>query len=209
MLGNDWNKSAWHGTTKENAEEIKKYGFKENNVNLEAEELRNPNDLGGGIYFYIDSIYGRGYELASKYAHKYKDRIAKRQQCGIEIIEADISTVSTNLLDLDDDETNNFFIEFSEKHEEDRQKVVHKLKNDGAKQRKNYDGIMIELFIKKVNEQNSDGVVQVVKKATHTNFDDCISNFHNGIELCVRDTSCIKLKDEESVNNGDEFKKFF
>lgn len=208
MLGNALSISAWHGTTQENAGEIKKNGFTWNAVDLRGSNFRNPNDLGGGVYFYIDSVYGKGRDLAYKYAHQYRDDVAKKQRCSIEIIEAEISMENDRLLDLDDIETKLLYTEFSKKHEIERQRAIYRLKNDGAKRRKNYDGIMVELFIQHINKQNPSGSVQAVQKETFTNFDGCISNFDNGVELCVRDTSCINLKDKGRVSDGNEFKKF-
>jgi hypothetical protein len=143
MLGNALSISAWHGTTQENAGEIKKNGFKWNAVDLRGSNFRNPNDLGGGVYFYIDSVYGKGRDLAYKYAYQYRDDVAKKQRCSIEIIEAEISMENDRLLDLDDIETKLLYTEFSKKHEIERQRAIYRLKNDGAKRRK----IMTELWL--------------------------------------------------------------
>lgn len=208
MLTDTLNIRAWHGTTQENADGIRRYGFNKIEIDFRSTDLRNPNDLGEGIYFYIDSTYELGHKLANKYAHQYRDKIAKQQKCSIETIEVEISLEKSKLLDLDNEDTKQFFIDFSKKHETERNKLIYSLKNDGAKRRKNYDGIMVELFVRHINKQVPNGVVQAVQKETYTMFDNCISNFPNGKELCVRDSICINLRDKEKINNGNEFKKF-
>ncbi|HEM3702039.1 TPA: hypothetical protein U1D11_000505 [Streptococcus suis] len=199
---------AWHGTTQSFAKKIRIEGFEKTTIDFSAVELRNPNDLGGGVYFYIDSVYSRGLTIATKYAHNYRDKIAKKQRCSIEIIEVTIDVQSHLLLDLNDKKTEQMFVEFSQKHEAERNKIKGRLRNDGASRRRNYDGIMVELFVHHINKQLPDGEVQAVQKYTHTSFDGVISNFPNGAELCVRDVSCIKLQKKEKKVYGDEFKRF-
>lgn len=142
-----------------------------------------------------------------KYAHKYRNEIAKQQRCQIEVINVSIKIEDDYLLDLDDDDTSDLFIKFQKEHERQRSRVVNNLRNDGASRRKNYDGIMVELFARHINKQLPDGSIQAVLKDTITIFDNIISNFPNGKELCVREMDCIKIKDEEK-DYGNEFKKF-
>jgi len=198
---------AWHGTTQVNAKSIRNKGFNRSEVDFNNTSIRNPNDLGGGVYFFIDSRYSEGRKMAEKYAHKYRNEIAKQQRCQIEVINVSIKIEDDYLLDLDDDDTSDLFIKFQKEHERQRSRVVNNLRNDGASRRKNYDGIMVELFARHINKQLPDGSIQTVLKDTITIFDNIISNFPNGKELCVREMDCIKIKDEEK-DYGNEFKKF-
>lgn len=200
---------AWHGTTQYNAQKIRQEGFNKTTIEFHDSGFRNPNDLGAGVYFYIDSKYNSGQKMAMRYAHQYRDTIAKRQNCSLETLEVNVAIKDSMLLNLDDADTNDIFIEFSKKHESERDRIRYRLTNDGANRRKNYDGIMVELFIRHINAQLRDFEVQAVQKATCTIFDGIISNFPNGVELCVRDTDCIRLKEREKTDHGNEFKRFF
>lgn len=208
MLTDNLNIRAWHGTTQENARSIRCNGFNKTEINFGNSNFRTPNDLGEGVYFYIDSVYELGSYLANKYAHRYRDKVAKQQNCSMDVIEVVVTLESSQLLNLDDEDTKKIFIDFSKKHERERQKIIYNLKNDGAKRRQNYDGIMVELFVRHINQQLRNGKVQAVQKETYTFFDNSISNFPNGVELCVRDIACINLQNKEKVKNGNEFKKF-
>ncbi|NQI71792.1 hypothetical protein HO913_01655 [Streptococcus suis] len=199
---------AWHGTTQKNAQQIRNQGFKKTTIDFNETNLRNPNDLGEGIYCFIDSMYGNGKQMAARYAHSYRDSIAKKQGCSIEVIEVEAAVQSSMMLDLDDADTREIFIQFSQKHEMERTKIQYRLRNDGANRRKNYDGIMVELFVRHINKQLKENAVQAVKKDTCTIFDGIISNFPNGTELCIRDTTCVALIEKEKMSHGDEFKKF-
>ena len=67
----------------------------------------------------------------------------------------------------------------------------------------------MELFIGKIHDQcGSQTKIKVVSKNTVTILKGEISNFPNGTELCVRDTSCINIKGDNNGNTGNEFKKF-
>lgn len=195
----------WHGTTQKNEESIIKNGFKNLKTDFSKNEVRVPNDLGNGIYFYIDFRKTSGKTLAQKYVRSYRDRIAREQKCSFSVIEAEITCEDECLLDMDEFENLKMFYEFNEKHTSTRNQMITKLKSDGAKKRKNYDGIMMELFIREIHKQFKE--VKVVKKDTNTIFESEISNFANGTELCVRNLECVKLR-SKGENNGNEFKKF-
>lgn len=69
---------------------------------------------------------------------------------------------------------------------------------------------MIELFVRHIDKQNSEGKIQAIQKETYTPFGMTrdISNFPNGKEICVRELECITLKERKGFSNGSEFKKF-
>ncbi|MGQ7354653.1 hypothetical protein ACTGXY_07445 [Streptococcus suis] len=104
---------AWHGTTQKNAQQIRNQGFKKTTIDFNNTNLRNLNDLGEGIYCFVDSMYGNGKQMAARYAHSYRDSIAKKQGCSIEVIEVEAAVQSSMMLDLDDADTREIFIQFS------------------------------------------------------------------------------------------------
>lgn len=203
--------TGFHGTTQQNANQIRREGFKVSKIDWSKPDLRNPNDLGEGVYFFQDfrKENGSGRKMAFSYAYHYKDKVAQKQKCSIEVLEANITVSSDNFLDMDSSDNLELFYSFKDKHKHEREKIKRRLKQDGSFKRKNYDGIMMELFISKIHEQyGSQTKIKVVGKNTVTILKGEISNFPNGTELCVRDTSCIKIKGVNNGNTGNEFKKF-
>jgi len=49
--------TGFHGTTQQNANQIRRAGFKVSKIDWSKPDLRNPNDLGEGVYFFQDFLF--------------------------------------------------------------------------------------------------------------------------------------------------------
>ncbi|MDN6162429.1 MAG: hypothetical protein L0I79_06620 [Atopostipes sp.] len=186
----------WHGTTKKRKTDIEKSGFTFEKFDFSSPEINIPNDLGQGIYFYTFFKGETGEQNAYKYVHQFRDQIIAKEKSSSVVLKAKLKCVNLNLLDLDDNETKEYLLEFKKKYKQQVATYVNRVKKSGAAKRKNLDGILIELFIRKIEEQYFAKVghsIKIIKKETNTEFDGIRSNFPNGTELCVRDVSCICL----------------
>src|SRR5699024_4389373 len=175
--------------------QIQRFDFSSPKINI-------PCDLGQGVYFYTDFNGETGKKNALKYTHQFKDKIREKEHRSHVVIKARLKCFDENLLDLDNPENVEIFLTFRNKLDKELKKYINRLKNTGAARRKNYDGIVIELFIRKVSQQYKDKEnqnIKIIKKKTNTEFDHIRSNFSNGTELCVRDISCICLLNKEVI----------
>ena len=65
----------WHGTTRESSEKIMQAGFRFEEYIFGKSNQRLPNDLGAGIYFFVeDDHLENPQSLAYKYVLNYKNR---------------------------------------------------------------------------------------------------------------------------------------
>lgn len=175
----------YHATGKEFLDSIKQNGFKK-----KTSAKSFPNDLGNGIYFYIDrpKYEGEAKNNAKNYAEKYKSNYKE-----IVVLEVDILKDSDKVLDFNDNETADALEKFIKCNEENIYKEFEKFEKFlGATKRGNLDGIAIELFIEYFNLP-----VDIVFKNTFTKFNNNykISSFTNGKEACVRNENIIIMKD--------------
>lgn len=175
----------YHGTSQKNLNFIKNLGFRKK---WSANSF--PNDLGIGVYFYLDRIEGEAKENARKYVVRYK-----KEYFGKVIIEVPILVGETKILDFNIKEAMDSLEEFIRENGSRIKKELEKYDNNSkAFKRGNFDGIAIDLYI-----EYFEAIVDVILKDTFTSFDDYkISNFVNGREMCVKnndiiDTSTIRV----------------
>ncbi|MGY0186384.1 hypothetical protein [Lactococcus petauri] len=180
------NFKGYHGTGRKTASEIKNQGF-----NFK-QNMKFPNDLGDGVYFFIQR---NEIDFPEKNAKNYVYSFKSEERLKSLLI-AEISIDDDKLLDLNEEEIQT---EFDSIRNEYLDKIKTELKKYpdtwGAKQRGNYDGIVLNILLESRN-MKPDGVL----KDTYTPFLDFkseknsgyrISNFPNGRELCVRNIDTI------------------
>ncbi|BAP84795.1 hypothetical protein LOOC260_102170 [Paucilactobacillus hokkaidonensis JCM 18461] len=169
----------FHGTGIDNATKIMNNGF------TIAKSNKVPNDLGTGVYFYINSAFTFSpIMMAKNYSIVYK-RISKAK---ITVLQAEIDEEAT-LIDFD---LKSNLIELVKYRDANFDKIKNILntveKGNGLAARGNLDGIVIELF-KTYLEEKYNVRVDGVKKNTFTPQHDLYkykqSNMPNGRELCV------------------------
>lgn len=185
----------WHGTTKANKKEILKSGFNFETYDFSNESPLVPNDLGEGVYFFGEFYNKDGRERAQEYAKRYKGS-------GNHIIKTIIKYESNKILDLDNQENLDFFIQVIDIFENEFTEAVNNISRDRKKQarvkRGNFDGIYIELLLKRIEEET--GIqIDIVKKKTFTptlkRKEQKLSNFPNGQEICVKNLNVINIEE--------------
>lgn len=174
----------YHGTNQKSFHYIQKNGFKK-----KVSDISFPNDLGDGIYFYIDRgvANSEAIENARKYVKKYKYNYN-----GKIVLEVPICVEENKVLDFNDKDTSQslecFITENREKIDEELNKYN---RLSAVFKRGNFDGIAIELYIDYFKAN-----VDLVLKDTFTKFDDYkTSNFCNGREVCVRNMEAISISE--------------
>lgn len=193
------NKKGWHGTTTKAAEIIKDQGFELTPYKFNFNKSRIPNDLGNGVYFYLeDDILDNPKEVAYKYVKIYKSDIMKDENSSPKVLGATIKFPDANFLDMDERDNMSALIAIKKQMEREVYSQVQKLYPDGAFRRGNLDGLFIELLIEKFKrDKNID--IQIVTKYTFTNLQEKIgnfkiniSNFPNAREVSVRKLDLIE-----------------
>lgn len=177
----------YHGTTKENAEEI----IKTQSFHVPIEDIDNARtmvpDLGYGVY-----TYGQDKTMSScpkhnalMYAKKYKDKQSNR--FSVLIVELN-DDPNITFMDLDDEEERKTLQIIFRELRYRANAIYDNIKDSGAKRRHNLDGILIELAFKK----NKLGKCDILAKETFTDFEGKeISNFVNGREVVIRNCNII------------------
>lgn len=175
----------YHGTSQRNLNFIKKYGFRK-----KVSDSSFPNDLGLGVYFYLDRTKNEAKENAHKYVVRYK-----KDYFGKIIIEVPVSVEDSKILDFNIKEAMDSLEEFIQENGSRIKSELEKYDTESrAFKRGNFDGIVIDLYIEYFNM-----MVDIILKDTFTSFDEYrVSNFVNGREICVKneeviDTSNIKV----------------
>lgn len=172
----------YHGTNKKNFDKIdtpKK--FKHNKL---------PNDLGNGIYFFInrketveEAIINAELYL-KRWKPNYRDKI---------IVEVLINLYKEKILDLDDGNNQEIFNLFIEENEENIYNEIQSLDSSNSFNRGQMDGLILEMMIKYFDLN-----LQAIIKETYTQFDESKirkrSNIPNGREMCLKDYNAIKSK---------------
>lgn len=175
----------FHGTSKEKADLVLKDGFK-------ISKTKNvPNDLGTGIYFYIDSEFGEPPEIM---ARNFCCIFRKVPKTKVNIIKSEINE-SAMLLDFDIKSNLVELSKFRNENLDNVKSILKSLENgNGLKKRGNLDGIAIELYVNYLNEKYATQIAGV-KRSTFTRNEEVIkykaSNIPNGKELCIYETSYI------------------
>ena len=172
---------AYHGTKIENKEKIESESFSISNT-----PDRIPNDLGNGIYFFLDkgSNYKNPKEMAESFVKNYRE-CSNDEHIIFKVTVSD----EAKLIDYNDADNAALF----EKFRNENLNIILKHYNSfvynskiksssipGSLKRANLDGIVFELLR---NKAHYDGVV----KDTYTPQDKKYnkSSFSNGRELCL------------------------
>lgn len=188
-----YNVKGYHGTIKSSSDSIYVNGFDYHQYDInDFESERVPNDLGFGIYFFIDNekIRSQGFKNAKNYAEKYvkKENIDK-----VTIVVADLNFNSHRFLNLDESDNQEYFLHIMKNNETAANMIWSKTVKGEHKKRKIFDGIFIEMLIDDIEEQ-MDETIQGVQKDTFSSLGSARrSNFHNTTEIAVREIDCIKI----------------
>lgn len=175
-------KIGYHATNLSNSLKIIESGFRWRKDAL-------PNDLGDGIYTYIEDGYNCPKENATKYASVYRN---KNKNDDIKVFEIVVSTTEEKILDLNDSDNEAILAKFSKSNIELIDEKIKKMYRHTAKFRRgNFDGLVIEMFLE-FHELYPD----IIIKDTYTKFKDIpdykLSNIRNGREMCIRNKDSIK-----------------
>lgn len=189
----------YHGTTKSNLDCIfeKKIisipSFKIDSTFSMPKNQRLVNDLGMGFYLFLsDDVYNfDGIHNARRYALKYKN--------DSKVLKVAINDEGINVLDLNSPSTRKIFIQLREKFFTNMYYHYNvSIKDDGAKNRANLDGLLLEVLIRyKFNNQ-----IDCVICDSYTPFynqHSQLSNIPNGRELCLRNMNLINWDECEEV----------
>lgn len=181
--------TAYHGTSKENAERILKEGFR-----IQRDSQQYPNDLGHGIYGYIDSEpqHGDVYFMrsAKENAALFARQIRKIPDDQIEVLRIRISLKLDNYLDLNEINNRNEMLKAFEREMKSALKFAsNQYKVNRTSKRGQTDGVLLEYL----NEKGSLKLPDVLIKDTYTRFYGGLSNFSNGREIVVRKESVIQM----------------
>lgn len=145
------------------------------------------NDLGNGFYCYIDGdndLLSPAIINAKRYAKTYKSKKGTPR-----VLKLDISVLESKILNLTNDTTlHSFQLLLKEVTSLAFQEYQDRLKTkSGAAKRNNRDGFKIEYVINHELIQEP----SVIIMDTHTDFDHIRSNFNNGREMVIRDSSVV------------------
>lgn len=188
----------WHGTTTKQAEKIKKVGFNFNEYEFDVDNQRLPNDLGAGVYFFVEKEFLENPKhLAKRYVEIYKDNILKREKSSPIVLQAVIKFDEDNCLDFDNQDNFEDMITLKKTLKRELYDEVNRFTSGGIVNRGNFDGLLIEAMIKKFFKKGI--IINIVSKSTFTNIEDSFgkhkirhSNFPNGKEIAVRDVNLIE-----------------
>ncbi|GGA72488.1 hypothetical protein [Salinicoccus roseus] len=195
-----YNVKGYHGTVASSATDIISNGFEYRTYDInDYKGKRLPNDLGFGIYFYLDNpkISKKALDNAKDYAIKYKKKL---NTDSVSVIVADISICEDSHLDLDEADNLEYYLGIQNTNQQRAEEIWAKSKQDGQRKRKMLDGIFIEMMILDLEEAIGRSI-KTVQKETFTSFGRAQrSNFFNGTELTVRDANILKV--ERTINYG-------
>lgn len=192
----------FHGTLACNVASIKRDGFKRNGsrkgLNLYGKGHRVPNDLGEGIYFFIEG-YDSPDEIARKYVEYNKSQLLVRNNTSVEIIKVKVTQNDNEYLDFDERDNLQSLHKFRTRFEEIIKELIKRSDHqDGAYKRGNFDGYVVDLLVMRI-EQEKKLQIKSVSRATYTKIDSeqQRSNIPNGKELCVKCSNCIQFIEDE------------
>lgn len=195
----------YHGTKPQIANNI----LKDKNVIVHKFEItgdwllvrgqRLPNDLGQGLYLFLDDVdrgFG-GFDNSKSYARIYKRDVSKK----ISVLKFVINESNLKVLKLYDERSIKFFNQYKKKYYDRLKTNLKNLKDDGAFNRYNLDGIFLEHLLQ--YHKNFSTINAVTNYTfTPTTEDKPISSVPNGRELCLRDINLLNWDDTEEVYNG-------
>lgn len=191
----------YHGTTPLNAKSI----IGTNKIEVESFSItsdvvipsgqRLPNDLGQGLYLFLNDelLAFDGKECAKQYAQKWRNR-----QNNIAIIQFCFDDNELSILDFNLPENSKKFIKLRAKLYRKIEQSLTTFIQTRSLKRANLDGIFIEYLVQHGLKIKVDGIV----KDTYTPFyssRSTLSNFPNGREFCLRDTSVINWETTKEV----------
>lgn len=184
--------TGWHGTTKKAKDSILQEG--KFNITDSSKSKRVPNDLGDGIYFFADYIKSDPKKIAFGYAKKYKSKIIQRDNTSVACLKAKIEAKDEEVLDLDEPSIREYLMQLNERYSYEISRKFKSANNDGAKERGNQDGYLVNILI----DNQRDLEIKVVTMATYTPLSNMpsVSNFPNCREICVRDNDSIEIIEE-------------
>lgn len=191
----------YHGTKPQNAKDILNNNsvvvtpFKITTDFVIPSGQRLPNDLGQGLYLFLDSDKPKfdGKQCAKLYAHRWRNEDNKVSLILFDIDESDIFS-----LDLNKQENAEKFIEIRNKLVQRVEQRLTTFKEGKILDRANIDGIFIEYLVQHFLENKVDLII----KDTYTPFyssRNTLSNFSNGRELCLRNMGLINWEETKEV----------
>ncbi|MBJ6745705.1 hypothetical protein JEQ21_04360 [Streptococcus sp. 121] len=192
----------YHGTTPQNAQmilqakEIKITPFTIKSDVVIPSGQRLPNDLGQGLYLFLDDeLLGfDGKECAKKYAHRWRNQGNK-----ISLIQFHFDETVLNILDLNNPENLRRIVELRSKLYQRIEQSLTTFQQNKSLKRANLDGIFIEFLVQHaLSGQQVDGII----KDTFTPFyseKQALSNVPNGRELCLRNVDAINWEATKEV----------
>ncbi|WP_338342524.1 hypothetical protein [Fructobacillus fructosus] len=175
--------TAYHGTSRKNARKILTEGFR-----IEKGRQRYPNDLGHGIYGYLDSSPEKGdvyfMQTAKENALLFAKQIRKVPEKQIVVLKLTIQIDIQNYLDLNQLVNRNHVLHLYQKIIGGVLRDIKKeYVSDRISRRRQMDGVVLE----KLNQVGIISLPPVVIKDTFTRFNGILSNFTNGREIVIRD----------------------
>jgi hypothetical protein len=172
---------AYHGTTRENKQAILEQGFR-----IRRYQNQVSNDLGDGIYFYVDSMYEtHPKQMAVNFVMDYR-------QCpreDIRVLKVNVSD-DAQLINLEQQEWRICLDQFRNQNLERIERELSEYSpGNGLKKRGNIDGLVIQLFLMYLKRHGKIQHIDGVEKDTFTKFPSLsqykLSHFPNGTELCL------------------------
>ena len=191
----------YHGTKPQNAKDI----LNNNSVVITPFKItadfvipsgqRLPNDLGQGLYLFLDSDKPKfdGKQCAKLYAHRWRNEDNKVSLILFDIDESDIFS-----LDLNKQENAEKFIEIRNKLAQRVEQRLKTFKEGKILDRANIDGIFIEYLVQHFLENKVDLII----KDTYTPFyssRNTLSNFSKGKKYCCRNMRTINWEKTKEV----------
>lgn len=180
--------TSYHGTGDKSAKEIIKGNF------TVSKFPTFPSDLGYGVYTYVDienykiKFVDNAISNAKKYVERFKEERWKNDS--VSIIEIDCRFDTGSLLNFNDFEVYNSFLRNYQQVFNAALAALPGYREGKAKRRKQYDGVVLEYLIK----HHLIGEPDVIIMDTYTDFKNVKSNFNNGTEFVIRNTSVITDK---------------
>lgn len=157
-----------------------------------------PNDLGVGLYMFVDdSLNGfQGLENAKQYARVYRNSNKK-----IGVIKFKINSDNLTILDLNNPKTTKVFNEYKNQYYQVLKNSLGGFKRNKSFHRYNLDGVFLEHLLCYNPPYNEVDAV-TCKTYTPPTPDKPLSNVPNGKEICLRTLTLIDWMVTEEKYNG-------
>ncbi|MBZ2120829.1 hypothetical protein [Streptococcus infantis] len=157
-----------------------------------------PNDLGVGLYMFVDDPPNgyQGLENAKKYARVYRNSNKK-----IGVIKFKIKSDNLTILDLNNPTTTKNFNEYKDKYYQKLKNSLGGFKRNNSFHRYNLDGVFLEHLLR-YNKSYTEVDVVTCKTYTPPTPDKPISPVPNGKEICLRTLTLIDWTVTKEKYNG-------